>query len=154
MTTLFHETVSAIKSFRFKLICSVFVFYCTLGLSSEQTNNLQLTFTGLTPNAGYIMGSFYYSDEDFEAGKNGFSQIREAVSSDELTITVTDLPDASIIFVSYQDLNSNNELDTNLFGVPTEPYGFSNNAKGRFGPPKFSDMLFTPSMATQMTIEY
>jgi uncharacterized protein (DUF2141 family) len=37
------------------------------------------------------------------------------------------------------DLNGNKLLDTKLFGIPNEPVGFANNAKSRFGPPRFKD---------------
>lgn len=37
----------------------------------------------------------------------------------------------------FADQNGNATLDTNLFGLPTERYGFSNNARGRMGPPSF-----------------
>jgi uncharacterized protein (DUF2141 family) len=33
-------------------------------------------------------------------------------------------------------------MDTKLFGIPKEPYGFSNNAKGFMGPPSFEDAKF------------
>lgn len=42
----------------------------------------------------------------------------------------------------YQDENSNGKLDTNLLGIPTEPYAFSNNATGVFGPPSFEQCQF------------
>lgn len=42
----------------------------------------------------------------------------------------------------FQDENENGKLDANFFGIPTEPYGFSNNAKGMFGPPSFKDCQF------------
>ena len=35
------------------------------------------------------------------------------------------------------------KLDTNFLGIPKEPYGFSNEKKGRFGPPKFKEVSFT-----------
>lgn len=38
---------------------------------------------------------------------------------------------------SFADENGNAKLDTNLFGLPVERYGFSNNARGRMGPPSF-----------------
>ena len=41
-----------------------------------------------------------------------------------------------------QDLNGNDELDSNLVGMPREPWAFSNNAAGRFGPPKWKDVRF------------
>jgi uncharacterized protein (DUF2141 family) len=37
----------------------------------------------------------------------------------------------------FQDLNGNQKLDTNLFGVPTEGFGFSKDAMGKLGPPTF-----------------
>ena len=43
------------------------------------------------------------------------------------------------------------KLDTNFAGMPIELYGFSNNARGRFGPPPFVKTAFTLS-APQMTI--
>lgn len=42
----------------------------------------------------------------------------------------------------FHDANDNNIMDTKLFGIPKEPYGFSNNAKGFMGPPSFEDAKF------------
>jgi uncharacterized protein (DUF2141 family) len=46
-------------------------------------------------------------------------------------------------YTFFHDLNKNKELDTNFLGIPKEPYGFSNEKKGRFGPPKFKEVSFT-----------
>jgi len=45
----------------------------------------------------------------------------------------------------YYDLDENGELNTGFLGIPSEPVGFSNNAKGSFGPPSFEDTKFKPS---------
>jgi uncharacterized protein (DUF2141 family) len=42
----------------------------------------------------------------------------------------------------FQDRNLNDELDTNFIGLPKEPYGFSNDAMGRMGPPNFDQAKF------------
>ncbi|MBL0126508.1 MAG: DUF2141 domain-containing protein [Flavobacteriales bacterium] len=39
----------------------------------------------------------------------------------------------------FHDVNDNGVLDTNWIGIPTEPYGFSNDAMGTFGPPGFKE---------------
>ncbi len=49
----------------------------------------------------------------------------------------TDLPPGRYAVAAFQDLNGNGVLDTNLLGIPTEPYGFSRNAIGNLGPPSF-----------------
>lgn len=42
----------------------------------------------------------------------------------------------------FQDVNNDGDLNANLLTLPTEPYGFSNNARGTFGPAKFKDAAF------------
>jgi len=42
----------------------------------------------------------------------------------------------------FHDENGNKKMDKNIFGMPKEGYGFSNNAKGSFGPPKYKDAAF------------
>ena len=38
---------------------------------------------------------------------------------------------------AFHDVNGNGKLDTNVLGLPTEKYGFGNDAMGAFGPPTF-----------------
>ena len=47
------------------------------------------------------------------------------------------------------NLNNNEKIDTNFVGVPKAPYGFSRNARGRFGPPAFDDMAFDVGEGTK-----
>ena len=47
------------------------------------------------------------------------------------------LPAGRYVVKSFADENGNAKLDTNLLGLPTERYGFSNDARGRMGPPGF-----------------
>ena len=42
----------------------------------------------------------------------------------------------------FQDLNGNEKLDRNLFGAPTEPFGFSNNPVIGFSAPEFAAFQF------------
>lgn len=57
----------------------------------------------------------------------------------ETTVVVKDVPPGTWAVLAYQDENGNNELDRNLIGIPKEAYGFSRDARGKFGPPKFED---------------
>ncbi len=43
----------------------------------------------------------------------------------------------------YHDENGNGKMDKKMFGIPKEPYGFSNNFRPKFSAPKFSDCQFT-----------
>ncbi len=44
---------------------------------------------------------------------------------------------------AFHDEDRDGDLDTNLLGIPTEGYGFSNEARGTFGPPGFDAAAFT-----------
>lgn len=52
------------------------------------------------------------------------------------------LPYGEYAISAYHDRNGNNKLDTGLFGIPKEPLGTSNDAKVRFGPPRYDDAVF------------
>ena len=53
-----------------------------------------------------------------------------------------DIPPGTYAMVVIHDANMNGKLDTNFLGIPTEGYGFSNDARGLLGAPSFSDASF------------
>jgi uncharacterized protein (DUF2141 family) len=40
---------------------------------------------------------------------------------------------------AFQDRNRNDKLDRHVLGMPKEPYGFSNDARGVFGPASWKE---------------
>lgn len=58
------------------------------------------------------------------------------------TFTLEKLEPGTYALSVIQDENDNNKIDTALFGIPTEKYGFSNNPKINFGPPNFDECKF------------
>ena len=75
-----------------------------------------------------------------------------AAKAGTVTYTVHDLDPGEYGVRVMHDENDNNELDANFVGMPTEPWGFSNDAVGSFGPPKWQDVKFTVSGDTSITI--
>ena len=67
-------------------------------------------------------------------------------------MVLKDLPDGPLALSVFQDANANGRLDMNAIGIPTEPYGFSNNAAGNFGPPKFEQAVVTPVAGTPVKV--
>jgi uncharacterized protein (DUF2141 family) len=53
-----------------------------------------------------------------------------------------DIPPGTYAIAVVHDENMNGKLDTNLLGIPTEGYAFSNDAKGLLGAPSFSAASF------------
>ena len=56
--------------------------------------------------------------------------------------TFADIPPGAYAVSAFHDRNGNGRLDSGFMGKPTEPYGFSNDARGTFGPAKFHDAKF------------
>ena len=94
-----------------------------------------------------------YNDADVFENDNGekggaakgiIDGVIEEVGTGTATYTF-ELPNGTYAIGIFVDANYNNEMDRNFFGVPKEQYGFSNDAKGSFGPPSFKDASFTVS---------
>ena len=107
-------------------------------LHDGRTATLTIEVYGLESDNGSVAVALYDSPASFD-------QRTAAVASETLvpkdrlaTWTVGDLPAGVYAVAVYHDLNDNGELDRKTPGPPSEPYGFSNDARGTFGPPKFS----------------
>ena len=59
------------------------------------------------------------------------------VTGEIMEVTFHDLPIGQYAVSVYQDRNNNGRLDTGLFGIPIEKYGFSNGGRR----PNFRDCL-------------
>jgi uncharacterized protein (DUF2141 family) len=68
------------------------------------------------------------------------------------SVALKGLPDGPLALSLFQDANANGRLDMNAMGIPTEPYGFSNNASSGFGPPKFEQAVLTPASGATIKI--
>ena len=75
-----------------------------------------------------------------------------AVQDGRAVCVFEDVPFGSYAVQAYQDRNGNGKLDRNFFGLPSEPYGFSNGAKRWMGPPKYEQAAFTLASET-MTVD-
>ena len=107
-----------------------------------QTGQVDVTVTGINVKKGGIVKIGLYEKDGFPAiGKEIIGKDIKVTGS-EVTVTLKDIPTGTYAIAIIQDKNSDGEHNTNLFGVPNESYGFSNNIYGRFGPPDFEDVSF------------
>ena len=116
----------------------IFVFYYLL-FPGSTVCNLELTINNVVPQKGNVMVAVH--------NRNNFLKTRIvekslAAAANSLRLSL-DLPEGEYAIAVYQDLNHNQQLDTNMFGVPTEAYGFSNNIRPKFRAPSFDEAKFT-----------
>jgi uncharacterized protein (DUF2141 family) len=114
-----------------------------LAAAVARAGELTIEVSGITPNRGQVYVALYDRAETFPmAGQQRVSQML-APEDQHLTVHFKDLPPGQYAAAAFQDFNGNGKLDKNLFGIPKEPYGFSNSARGSSGPPKFDAAAIT-----------
>ena len=114
-----------------------------------QAAELTLEVDGL--DASRLEGSSLFVAVYTEAGQwmakpvVGRRFIIDAKAGGRMTVTLNELPEGALAISAFHDTNGNGKLDRNAIGIPTEPYGFSNNATGQFGPPRFEQAVLAPA---------
>lgn len=103
--------------------------------ASAQAGTLTLDVKGVQAGQGALVIALYNSSEDFL--KKPLRKLTMPATSAAMRVELPDVPAGDYAVSLYQDLNSDGKLDTKMFGIPAEPTGTSNNAKGSFGPPKY-----------------
>ena len=103
------------------------------------TVTLTVTILGVEKSEGVMRIALFddpdrFTDDPMESGVL-------PVEGDRVTWQIEVVPGRYAI-AAIHDRDRNGELNTNLVGMPREPYGFSNDARGRMGPPSFEDAAF------------
>ena len=107
---------------------------------AEPTATLTINLEGIETTTGSIRLGIY--DEAGYASGAAVTGATIAATDTEVTATVSGLEPGTYGIKLYHDVDDDEEMDTNPFGMPTEPYAFSNNAQGQFGPAKWAAAKF------------
>ena len=114
---------------------------CLIATPLASASDLTVTVDGIAKQQGSIMlGLFDEATYNGDGAVNGASL---SVEGESVSVTFEGLEPGEYAVRLYHDVNDDGEMNTNPFGMPTEPYAFSNNAKGRFGPAKWEDAKFS-----------
>ena len=92
---------------------------------------------------------------DSEAAYSGGAPVAQAmvdVGAGQHSATFADLPAGDYAAKSFHDVDGDGKMNTNPFGMPTEPFAFSNNARGNMGPARWDAARFTASGPVTQTI--
>lgn len=110
--------------------------------------SLNITITNIENGSGTLYVAILDSDKNWlksDTDALPFRDVAQPVTStDDLVISVGDLPPGKYAVSVFQDIDGNAELDTNFIGYPKEPFGFS-APMGKFGPPDFNEAAIAVS---------
>ncbi len=110
-----------------------------------QAAELSLEISGLATDGGpqaQVMVAVFADAQDWLKKPVAVRRVaaQDAVDG-RLTLRLSDLPEGPVAISVFQDLNGNGRLDTNPVGMPLEPFAFSRQAQGNFGPPRFEQAV-------------
>ncbi|WP_374674711.1 DUF2141 domain-containing protein [Ideonella sp.] len=74
-------------------------------------------------------------------------------AGEPLRVEFSGLPDTPVAVSVFIDRNGNGRLDSNALGIPIEPFAFSNDAAGSFGPPRFEQAAVDPRTTAHIRIQ-
>ena len=107
--------------------------------SGVKTHKLSIHISGISKIKGSLFIAIFRPTDDFPVFGKQFKGIVKEVEGKSQNYTFDDLPEGDYAVAIYKDLNRNKILDKNLLGIPTEIYGFSNNARRAFSAPSFQE---------------
>jgi uncharacterized protein (DUF2141 family) len=104
---------------------------------------LKIVVNGAEKGKTINLGVFRKTDNFPEQGKyfKNYKQITESKGS--IVFVIDNLPYSTYSLAVFQDNNLDGILNTNFFGIPKEPYGFSQNFKPKLSAPDFEDCSIT-----------
>jgi uncharacterized protein (DUF2141 family) len=122
---------------------TMFLALFLAGASSAYAGELKLSLhgTGLVGKTLYVV--LHHSAEGFPMHPELGRKLVVVAQNTETELLIRDISAGQYALTVFADMNGNGKLDTNFIGIPAEPVGISRNAKGRFGPPKFADAVFS-----------
>lgn len=107
------------------------------------TSTLTLVVDGAPSDEGVLVVALASSAAEFESGDTFFrADAAVPIEEGRAERVFEAVPHGVYAVKVFHDVNANGELDTNFVGMPKEPFGFSNDAMGRFGPPSFQEAAF------------
>lgn len=113
-------------------------------------SHLKITFeTGAS--TGSVMIALFDNENAFRNGAP-VANARLDVAAGESAAAFEGLPTGRYAFRAFHDVNGNGRMDANPFGMPVEPFAFSNNAVGNMGPASWERASFDLAGDTVQTI--
>jgi uncharacterized protein (DUF2141 family) len=127
--------MSMMKGILFSLM-TVGVIFGGMNAAAETAQNatLEILFDGIDERQGVLKLALCADEDEFYSQGPGSGVFRresiDLVQADgEVRMVFADIPAGEYAARCFIDVNDNDLVDTGAFGIPTEPYGLSGNAR-------------------------
>jgi uncharacterized protein (DUF2141 family) len=127
-----------------------------LGTGAAPVARLDVTFDHLRSTKGVVRVCLTAKPAHFPRCQGDKEAVGLAIPAATGRFTLPALPYGQYAVAIIHDENGNGRLDT-FAGIPREGFGFSRDASGRFGPPRFAAASFAveqEAKAERVTMRY
>lgn len=114
----------------------------SVAIAQDGTASLSVTFTGIETQEGAVMGAVFDSEEAYNGKGAPVRMIMVKADKAELATELAGLKPGKYAIKLMHDIDGDMKLSFNPFGMPIEPFAFSNNAVGNMGEAKWADAAF------------
>lgn len=104
--------------------------------------SLTLDFQGIKVHRGLVLGAVFDSRPAYDANKGSMRELKLSAVDGDVSVTIAGLKPGWYAVKTFQDIDANGAMRFNPVGMPLEPYAFSNNARGLFGPASWRSASF------------
>lgn len=136
------------KSIFFLLLSIVFLS----ARFQDESAKLTVSIEGIESISGNLQVAIFRKKDDFPKHNKQFKGQIIPVTASAMSCTFTGIPADTYAIAVYHDKNGNGKLDKNLVGMPTERYGFSNQARETFSAPSFESAAFSLKNERKMLV--
>ncbi|MGF1937331.1 MAG: DUF2141 domain-containing protein [Nostoc sp. ChiQUE02] len=130
----------------------------SFGAKANFNGKLTVEIDGLKNKEGQVCASIFASSEGFPGDRDRVLQKQcTKITDTPLPITFENLKAGSYAVAVFHDQNNDGTLNSNVFGIPREGFGFSRNPEILARAAKFSEAAFLvagPDTDIQIQLKY
>ena len=108
----------------------------------SSTGTLSVRVGNVDPRGGVLRLGLYDAQRYPDDNSAPVASADVRAQAGETVIVLHDIPPGIYAIEAYQDINSNDRMDTSWIGLPQEPFGFSRDARPHFHKPHFGNVQF------------
>lgn len=124
---------------------------CAAVATSANAFELRVEVLNAKSDKGVVLGAVYGSEATWLHNGQAVQAAMDP-AKEKSVLVYRNLPAGQYAVSVFHDENGNTRLDTNPAGIPIERFGFSRDARGTMGPPKFGDAVIDVQADTTVTI--
>jgi uncharacterized protein (DUF2141 family) len=119
---------------------------------TDARGDLTLRIEDISPKGGIVRLGLYDRARYPDDNSTPIASADVKATPVEMTITLHNIPIGTYAIEVFQDINSNNKMDTTFLGLPEEPFGFSQDARPFLSKPSFDEVKFDLKVGANLQV--